>query len=397
MDQRANPREKETKKFIEIGLDVTGTEWVRACYLRDGIIENVPEQLLSRREWDQFLENPGDAGAPVQAFLRQILDASGADDVHGLLVTMENLVEENIIAVMAAAGAIGYDRHRLRIISPGESMLHYMIHQRKEIWSNAVVVFDHRDDRFVMRKMTISGLRLPKQLKVTERDLTGLLIRGQLATEQGRRKADEDFYALVQEEFRRTIVSGVILVGEIFELAWMKKSLNFLCERRRVFLGGNMYAEGSCYAALRLFLKQDPGDYYFDCEGRTKLNIDLAIVHNKKNAVVSLSKAGTYWYKASAEVQILLGREKELKFILTDPVRKNTQTLFLELNDLPRRPEKTTRVNVRVICYGDSAYEFTASDMGFGDFFEPSGLTVRRKVILTAEGITEGETGRNTR
>lgn len=382
MEQRANPKAEEGKKFIEIGLDVTGTEWVRACYLRDGLIENVPEQMLSRKEWDRFLGDPGQAGEPVRAFLQQILDLGGADDVHGLLVTMENLTEENIIAVMAAAAAIGYDRHRLRIISPGESMLHYIIHQRREIWSNAVVVFDYRDDRFVLRKMTISGLRLPKQLKVTERDLTGLLTRGQLATEEGRQKADEDFYGLAQEEFRRTIVSGVILVGDIFELAWMKKSLNYLCERRRVFLGGNMYAEGSCYAALRLFLKQDPGDYYFDCEGRTKLNIDLAIVHNKKSAVVSLSRAGAYWYKASAEVQVLLGREKELKFILTDPVRKNTQTLFLELDDLPHRPDRTTRVNVQVICYGDSAYEFQATDMGFGDFFESSGLTVSRKVTL---------------
>ncbi|MBE5922303.1 MAG: hypothetical protein E7269_06080 [Lachnospiraceae bacterium] len=383
----------ETKKRImEVGFDVTG-DWVNASYiiLEEGILENFPGQQVSKEQWKRFLSAPKKEDGPIRDLLYQMQEQSGCDEIHGLLITMEGLTEEHIIEVMAAAETIGFDKHHLRIISPGESILHYIIHQKKEIWSSAVIVFDFKGEQFMMRKMTTSGLRLPKQLKITEKDLSGTFTEEQLATEEGRMEADQAFLTCIQEEFRRTAVSGVILVGKVFELQWMKQSLNFLCERRRVFLGNNIYAEGSCYAAMRLYQKQDPGDFYFDCEGRTKINIDLAIVHHKKQALICLSKAGTYWYKASVQIQVLLGRDKELKFVLTDPVSKETKTLFIELEGLPKRPEKTTRVDIRVMCYGDRSYEFIATDLGFGDFFESSGVCVKKKVMLTRRGMEEGE------
>lgn len=386
---------EEEKRMIDAGFDVTGENLI-VSYIdtKAGVLETVPELTVSRQQWQAFLKEPGAEDCPVRDLLDELKKRSGSDRIRGLIITMEPLTESHIIEVMSAAEIIGFDRHHLRLISPGESILHYMIHQKKDIWSNAVVVFDYKEDRFMMRKMTITGLRLPKQLKITQRDLTGLIDIRKLETEEEQKKADQDFLEVIREEFRKNVVSGVILMGKLFELTWMKQSLNFMCERRKVFLGNHIYAEGSCYAALRLFGKQDPGDYYFDCEGRTKINIDLAIVHHGRSAVLSLSKAGAYWYKASVRIQVLLGREKELKFILTDPVKKKTWVVFLEMDDLPKRPEKTSRVDVQVMCYGDSSYEFIAQDMGFGEFFESSGLVVSKKVILSDGGLEEKDDGR---
>ena len=61
--------------------------------------------------------------------------------------------------------------------------------------------------------------------------------------------------------FGKDTYSCAYLTGEAFSKEWAKESLAFLCRRRKVFLGQNLYTKGACHASMEYAHMSKMGDY----------------------------------------------------------------------------------------------------------------------------------------
>lgn len=384
----------QTFQTIDAGIDVCAST-VQISFLnldkkKIGDLDE-KESLVCREQWLAFLNNPDneDAAGPLFGMLGALKETAEASEIGRLVITVPSLARQEIEKTMKAAAMLGFPTDKVRLISRGESIIHYVLHQKRELWINQVQVFDFDATGFYVRKFSVQGIRLPKTVRIEEKKIGDSSWFAMADSNPGR--LDELVLAAVQDEMRRTVVSSVYLVGEVFEKQWMKKTLPFLCERRKVFMGQNLYAEGSCYSAMKLFGRESIHDYEYDCEGRTKIDIGISVVHNGRSIYMPLSTAGTYWYKASTEVECIFDRVDSVKFILIEPITKYSRNVFIEMKELPKRPNKTTRVRIEVACVGDREYLLTVTDLGFGELFPATGLKKCRRIYLAEEGFVEEE------
>lgn len=67
-------------------------------------------------------------------------------------------------------------------------------------------------------------------------------------------------------------------MGEEFDKSWMGNSLAFLCNRRKVFMGQNLYTKGACYAAMEYARMNRVGDYLYAGPDMIEQNMGMEMI-----------------------------------------------------------------------------------------------------------------------
>ena len=277
---------------------------------------------------------------------------------------------------------MGFASDKIKVIGHSESLIYYTIFQKKELWVNDVVVFDFTENQFLVRRLNAVRGRIPQPVVVEEMDLSQKYTMDRLQTEQGREELDAQFLELLRELCGKHIVSTVYLTGIGFYEKWMKDSIRYLCSKRRVFQGYNLFVKGACYAAVSEMQIGNAADYQFVCAGRTLVNIELEVKKGEKVVPVPLSNAGTNWYEAGARAEGILDGVKELRFRVNSSISKNSQIITISLAGFPPRPNKTTRVEIILSYRNDRQCVLLIKDLGFGNFFQSSGEMVKKVINI---------------
>ena len=278
---------------------------------------------------------------------------------------------------------LGISRDHIRVVSHTESFLYYVLHQKREIWNNQVVMMNFGREGFICRIMKLASRRSQNNCVLTEEyDFSQDLNIRMLNSPEGMEQADQIFLSLLKQLFQGRIVSAVYLTGEGFDKAWAKESIPFLCNKRRVFQGNNLIVKGAGFCAREYFYAATLEHYLFQCPGLTGVNISLKTSLPNVESEAVLLKAGVRWYETEAYVEGILDRVSHLTFQVTSPVTGIGKVVYLELKEFPRRPHKTTRVGVHVFYTDAEHFVIEAVDLGFGEFFPASGLKVRETIAL---------------
>lgn len=299
-----------------------------------------------------------------------------------LMITVEypdrilvNLIRNVLIGM-------GFDKDHIKIIGHSESLIYYTIFQKRELWVNDVLVFDFNENQFLIRRLTTLRARSPQPIVVEEMDMSQKFKMSSLGTEQGRLDMDRQFHELLRELCGKYIVSTVYLTGIGFYEQWMKESVEFLCSKRRVFQGYNLFVKGAGYANLSVLGIGNAYDYQFVCSGRTLVNIELEVEQEDKKTMVMLSKAGINWYEAGARAEGILDDTKEIHLKVISSVSKNNKDISIDLRGFPPRPNKTTRVEIVLAYKNESQCIVQVRDLGFGDFFKASDEVVKKVIDI---------------
>ncbi len=88
-----------------------------------------------------------------------------------------------------------------------------------------------------------------------------------------------------------------------------------------------------------------------------------------------LITAGKHWYESESECEIILNNERNLVFRVSQMENGKRANYSMPLDGLPKRPTKTTRLNVRLRFDSPEKCIVTVKDMGFGELFPSSKLT----------------------
>ena len=219
----------------------------------DSCIENIPGTIINQGVNACFSQNGEEYTCEKLIYnffkelfniIKRILDF---EIIHDICVAVEK-PEGNIIEfVHKSLKKLGYIEENMRVIDHAEAFIYYTMNQKKDIWVNDVVLFDFSKDHFTYSKLKTIRTRTPKTITVNEADYSDIIDFEMLGTPEGKMKADKKFFQIIQDNFRKSVISAVFLTGSGFYEDWAKESLPELCGKRRVFMGYNLFVKGSTY------------------------------------------------------------------------------------------------------------------------------------------------------
>lgn len=298
-------------------------------------------------------------------FLKKVLALPGklgvASEIDRLVVTVENVDKDIVKLLNQVFEHISLREGSYNIQDYRESFCYFALNQSSELWNHDVVMFRLSEDKMKYFSLVRERNTIPQLVTVTENEEKGFY---------GHKK-DERFLSLIKEYFDGRIISSVYLVGDGFEGGWLNASLKHLCRNRKVFMGKNLYSVGACYMAY-VREKDITWPFIYMGENEMKVNVSLKVDDIDGEKWHTLVSAGENWYEAAGECEVILGDVAEIDFYLQKPQSRDAVRKTLELQDLPKRPARTTRLRIRVEPVSDKRVNITIKDVGFGELFRSS-------------------------
>lgn len=291
-------------------------------------------------------------------------------DIEKLVVCVDQVNLEVMELMNYIISRLSIDSNRLMLIDRNECFYFYALSQRPELFLYSVALFDYSGSNMISCVLNRNQSTRPQMITldvVNHGDITD--------------NRDEKFDVIIADTFGSTLFSSVYLVGDGFDGEWMKVSLARLCKGRKVFMGKNLYSKGACYAGYTKDGKRDwPFIYIGDND--LKLNLSIKILENNVMKFFTLIDAGQSWYDAKGECEVILDGEPELEFYIQRPESREAHTEVLELTDMPKRENRTTRLRIEASPISDVAVSIIITDLGFGEISPSSGKSWEHTISI---------------
>ena len=147
-----------------------------------------------------------------------------------------------------------------------------------------------------------------------------------------------------------------------------------LCRGRRVFQGENLFSKGAAYSALlHVDRPAEIPESVFLSPDALRSNIGIEVLMREQTGYHVLLDAGVKWYNAEVEEDFILENGKEFSLVRTPVTGGETQELKVQLDGLPDRPDRTTRLRAVLSMPAADRLRVQVTDLGFGDIFPSEG------------------------
>lgn len=307
--------------------------------------------------------------------------SSGLMGIENITVSLRKTGLEIKKAMGGVFKLLKIPAEKVRVISGAESFAYYVLNEKSELWRDGAMLFDFGRDGFFVKQLTLSGTRKEPLFYVNEhsfslefsvRDLGSSLIRSDYDQRIG------EVYESLKLEGENT---SVYFTGEGFADLWFTDTLGKISKDNRVFRGNNIYVRGACLAGL-IRSRSEGRDYPIICKGRTRASVSVVAGEALKSEEVEISGAAVDWYDASGSAIFTLSGAKNATIAVTSIISHQKSMIDFDLSSFPDRTEGMVRVVVSVKYLNESECEIRMSDAGFGEFFEPTGAEVIKKLNL---------------
>ena len=300
-----------------------------------------------------------------------------AGQIEAFMFTVDNLSPRMVDVLGKVTAGLQLSAKQVCFQNHLESFYHYVLSQSPDLWKQDVMIFEYN------RTMTTMCLEcnrrtIPKVVFISQREypeMQRISWSGDEAVrEEQKKELDNRFLSVVEQELAGHTTSTAFLLGEGFKEGWAKESLRRLCMNRRVFQGNNLYSKGACFGMAE---RMDPGeksrDYVYLGEEKLMSNIGMKVLRRGEESYFAVLDAGTNWYEARTEFEIILGGGNKVDFLITPLTGGHVTDKPMVLEGLPARPENTTRLKVQVEMSAVNKATITIEDLGFGELFPTSG------------------------
>jgi len=282
--------------------------------------------------------------------------------------------------VYKALENLGIDRDRALVQSHSQSYQYYALSQSKELWMNDIGLFEFDENGLTYHQITINRKVHPFIVGMVQKDFTETLSYSMLEELGDSENLEYVFDNIAKSVLYKQIISTIYITGKGFEGTWADKVIKELCIGRRVFKGQNLYTKGACYAAKEMAGEDKFNDFIFLSNEMIMSTILIPGYYDAKTVEAVIVKAATPWYEINEKLDIILDDEQEITLLIKDLIKRETVPYSIALDGLPNRPNKTTRVEVRLKFLSRTTAVITIKDKGFGDFY-PSTNRIWEKEI----------------
>ena len=312
--------------------------------------------------------------------LKVAVNYSNGKLIKNVLVTLNEVTPEMIELITTSFTNLGYNANDIKIISHSESFVYYVLNQGKDIWINQVYFLNFDRNDFSCRKLNVIKGKQVHVADVTVEDLNDRMTYDSVKNNMD--MADEIVADFMEDQLKKNVVSGVFLSGEGFYAEGWAKTLQTICWNRRVFKGNNLIVKGAAYAAKEFFYMKTLKDYIISCKGRTRVRVTMSVKHKEIDSMVTLSDIGDYWYQAKSKTECIMEEPTEAVFEIHNIMKHTTEEFRIDLTEFPKRPPKTTRISVDFKYLTENKFQITITDLGFGEFFKSSGMSVTKEIEI---------------
>lgn len=349
----------------------------KSRYENSQLYTNLPEMFEQNVEKEQ-LENV------MKAFFSYLIKCAvnncNGRLIKNILITVEEVNPTILNGLMEIMESLGYGKDDVKIISHSESFVYYTLNQNKDIWINKVLFLELNQNHFFMRMLEVVKGRKPYVADVSMEDLSYMINLKMVQKDVS--VADQILAEYMDEMLKTHVVSGIYLSGEGFYVDGWQKTLQLMCRNRRVFKGNNLIVKGAAYGAKEEFLPSTLDQYLISCKGRTRVKIAMAVEYKGKDSNITLSNIGDYWYNARSKFECIMEKPVEAVFEIQDLINHTNDTFKIDLRNFPKREPNTTRIQVEFKYIEENKFEIAITDLGFGEFFESSGMVVKKEITL---------------
>lgn len=308
----------------------------------------------------------------LERFLRRLIaglkEKNGIDQIRGIVVTMnhcEPLLTKNL---MSAFELLGFDENSVKIINHIESFMYYVVSQNYDIWINDVGLFDFDEEGFSFYKLSFGRKQKPVNVLAEKTDLSGSVSFEMLMSGDTNRliNAFEDSITLM---LHKQLVSALYFTGCGFESAWADESLKKLCNGRRIFRGQNLYVRGAGCAA-KLLYEGGSDEYRFIPDDVLKSSVCIRVYTDGGYEELPIANIGDPYRDAAADIRVIMDKTNELDLIVHNVLKKDFICAIMTLETLNLRPDRTTRLDVRIRFPERDVCVITVRDVGFGEIYK---------------------------
>lgn len=322
----------------------------------------------------------------LQQYIKKLLDIPmkkyETNEIERIVFTLQDENIEVMDTLMQIGDSLGLPRESIHVATHSESYLYYVISQQKEIWANQTSLFNLTENGLHYYELRTVRGRTPNVVEVSHEMLEEGFSLDILDTDSGRKLADRILRSCAERLLGRKIVSTVFLTGRGFEdTSWATDSLQFICNKRRVFAGQGLFARGAAFLAYDYGLEKSAYPYIGICDGRLRSTISMNVLHEGRLRQLIVAAAGSNWYGAKANVELIPDRADALELMVTG-LGGERKMLSVPLSELPVRPNKMTRLEVVVSFSQSDAMTVRVFDRGFGDFYPATDKMIRRDYTL---------------
>ena len=300
--------------------------------------------------------------------------------IKNILITLDEVNPDILKGLTNVLSGLGYGEEDVKIISHSESFVYYSLNQNKDIWINKVLFLELNRHGFTCRRLEVIKGKEPHVADVAVEDLSDMLTLEMV--EKDSAAADRILADYMEELLKKHVVSGIYLSGEGFYKDGWQKTLQIICRNRRVFKGNNLIVKGAAYGAKETFLPSTLDHYLISCKGRTRVRITMALEYKGKDSNITLSNIGDYWYNARSTVECIMEKPTQAVFEIQNLITHTSENFTMDLREFPEREPNTTRIQVDFKYIDENRFEIKISDLGFGEFFESSGMVVSREITI---------------
>ena len=287
-------------------------------------------------------------------------------NIRCFTVTTETLDDVQVDNLQKACRKLGLADDRFILMDHEESFYYYVMTQKLETWNRSVGWYSFNGNEVTFRKMSMNSAVKPVLVTLAEP------VKTKLREEPGER--DEDFCGFIKETLGKDLYSSIQMNGEGFDQEWAQKSVKILCyQRRKVFYGNNLFAAGACAAGAERFIRHNLKEYRYISNAVVLTNIGMDMRVMGAPAYCPMIEAGANWYECRAYCELILDQTEELVFVVQKVGEEEKKRISMALPGLPKRPERTTRLSVKLQYISREQCQITVRDLGFGEMFPSTG------------------------
>ncbi|MCR5746813.1 MAG: hypothetical protein K6G03_03825 [Lachnospiraceae bacterium] len=308
----------------------------------------------------------------LRATLRMASLITPLSEIERVVITLPKPEEKMVKTVLNAVGFLEKEHINVRVVGYPECFFYYAMNQDDFLTRNKIALFDY------------DGNSVHSMLLSTRTDTRPHLSMVEERTFDMADRDDMSFLEIARSVLDSEIVSAVYLSGEGFEGGWLKESVAYLCERRRrVFQGRNLYTKGACYVGIddREGNPLLESCRFFD-DDKLVSDIGVYMITDGQEIYWPILTAGVNWYEANGETEFMLGEDQEIRIRVENYFTKDVRYSVIRGDSFPKRPDRCTRMRLKVYMVDVSTVHCEATDLGFGEIFKSSGEVVSAKIYI---------------
>ena len=374
---------QEDKNLWYIGKEAKAKQEELGGVLLTNLLENAckEEQVelnLEVYDWAALL------ALFVKRSLHYLSLITSVEKIAGIMFTVDNLEQHTVEVLRKMVEYLQLPHITVLFCGKEESFFYYNLHTDPALWTNQVMLYEIQKNQLESYSLTLNRATKPTVTLIEKKEYAPFHAVEEYPTSEDEKQLwDEKFLQCVQEDVEGKIVSTVYLIGEGFQGEWYQKSVRFLCTKRRVFLGNNLYSKGACYGFLD---KMDPGElsssYVYLGTDKLKANVGMELLRQGTPSYLAILDGGISWYDGKKEWDMILEEENRIVLKIVPLDGKNVTRTEIVLHGLQIQKMPYCRIHVEGYMETPNQLKLKIWDKGFGEFYPSSGQYWEESITL---------------